>query len=275
MTAGLPPRRRASRMPLLRFASLGSGSRGNALVVESAGGDGCTRLLLDCGFGPRELIRRLARLGLAGADLDAILVTHEHGDHSAGVFACARRFGLPVFLSHGTLAAVPRNGIAPPAVHVIDSHRPFRIGAVEIHPFPVPHDAREPVQYVFAAGAHRLGVLTDAGAATPHISSMLSGCQALVLECNHDAGMLARGRYPRHLKQRIAGPYGHLENNAAAELLSLLDRSGLRHLVAAHISQENNTPQLACRALAQAGGYAEDWVCAASQDEGFPWRTLE
>ena len=258
----------------MRFASLGSGSRGNALVVESEVDGLCTRVLLDCGFGPRELVRRLARLGLSGDSLDAILVTHEHGDHSAGVFACARRFGLPVYLSHGTLAGVPRHGVAQPVLQVIDSHTPFRIGALEIHPFPVPHDAREPVQYVFEDLSHRLGVLTDVGAATPHIKSMLDGCHALVLECNHDGDMLERGRYPRHLKQRIAGPYGHLENAAAAALLAALDRSTLQHLVAAHISQENNTPQLARDTLSAACGYEREWIVVASQDEGFAWLEL-
>ena len=258
----------------MRFASLGSGSRGNALVVEVEKDGACTRVLLDCGFGPREMVRRLARLGLVGESLDAILVTHEHGDHSAGVFACARRFDLPVYLSHGTLAGVPRHGVAPPLLQVIDSHAPFRIGGLSIHPFPVPHDAREPVQYLFDDGRHRLGVLTDVGAATPHIKSMLDACDGLVLECNHDREMLERGRYPRHLKQRIAGPYGHLENAAAAALLDTLDRSKLQHLVAAHISQENNTPQLARSALAATGACSEARIVVASQDQGFPWLAL-
>ena len=258
----------------MRFASLGSGSRGNALVVEVESEGICTRVLLDCGFGPRELARRLARLDLTGESLDAILVTHEHGDHSAGVFACARRFGVPVYLSHGTLAGVPRHGVAQPVLQVIDSHAPFRIGNLEIHPFPVPHDAREPVQYVFTDGSHRLGVLTDVGAATPHIKSMLDGCHALVLECNHDRQMLEVGRYPRHLKQRIAGPYGHLENAAAAALLEALDRSQLQHLVAAHISQENNTAQLARDCLAAVAGPLGQGIVVATQDEGFAWLVL-
>ena len=258
----------------MRFASLGSGSRGNALVVEADAGGVTTRVLLDCGFGPRELALRLARLGLTGDDLDAVLVTHEHSDHSAGVMKCARRFAMEVFLSHGTLACLPQDRGVPPVLKVIDSHQVFAIGALEIQPFPVPHDAREPVQFVFSDGRHHLGVLTDTGAATPHILTMLDGCDALVLECNHDKAMLANGSYPRHLKQRIAGRFGHLDNQAAADLLAALDCSQLQHIVAAHLSEQNNTPELARAALAGALGCALDWIGLANQDQGCAWREL-
>lgn len=258
----------------MRFASLGSGSRGNALVVEADERGAKTRVLLDCGFGPRELALRLARLGLSPDDLDAILVTHEHSDHSAGVYKCARRHQLEVFLTHGTEAAMPRDRGEPPLTRIIDSHAAFTIGALEIRPFPVPHDAREPVQFVFCDRRHRLGVLTDTGGATPHIIAMLDVCDALVLECNHDSEMLSRGAYPWHLKQRIAGRFGHLDNQAAARLLAALDRSRLQHLVAAHLSEQNNTPQLARAALAGAAACAEDWIVIASQDEGSPWCEL-
>ncbi len=258
----------------MRFASLGSGSRGNALVVETDEKGAKTRVLLDCGFGPRELALRLARLGLVPDDLDAILVTHEHSDHSAGVYKCARRHGLKVFLTHGTQAAMPRDRGEPPLLAIIDSHAAFAIGALEIRPFPVPHDAREPVQFVFCDRHHRLGVLTDTGGATPHIIAMLDACDALVLECNHDSEMLNRGDYPWHLKQRIAGRFGHLDNQAAARLLAALDRSRLQHLVAAHLSEHNNTPQLARAALAGAAACAEEWIVIASQNEGSFWREL-
>ncbi len=258
----------------MRFASLGSGSRGNALVVEAEAGGRKTRVLVDCGFGPRELERRLARLGLVPEDLDALVVTHEHGDHSAGVMKLAQRHRLDVFLTHGTLAAMPKSRHRAPSLRVIDGHCAFAVGALEIAPFPVPHDAREPVQYLFGDGRHRLGVLTDTGAATPHIRAMLDACDALVLECNHDRDMLADGAYPRHLKQRIAGRFGHLDNQAAAALLAGLDRSRLQHLVAAHLSEQNNTPQLARAALAEAIGCAAEWVGVAGQDEGFSWREL-
>lgn len=251
----------------MRFASLGSGSRGNALVVEAAG----TRLLLDCGFGPRNLASRLARVGLAPEDLDAIVVTHEHADHLGGVAACARRYGIDVFLTHGTLSVAELGDVV---ARVFDSHLPFAIGGIEVRPFPVPHDAREPVQFVFSDGAGRLGVLTDAGCVTPHMVDMLSGCHALVLECNHDMAMLEAGHYPPHLKRRIAGRYGHLDNLAAAELLTRIDRSCLRQVVAAHLSQENNTPTLACAALATVLGCTPGEVGVADQEAGCDWRDV-
>lgn len=254
----------------MRFASLGSGSQGNALVIES----GDTRILLDCGFGISEINARLARLGLAAADLDAILVTHEHDDHGGGVARLARRYDLPVYLTWGTLCALDAGGGAPPGTVIIDNHGPFAIGDVEVRPYPVPHDAREPAQFVLGDGAVSLGVLTDTGEMTPHIAQMLSGLEALVLECNHDRDLLANGPYPARLKERIAGRYGHLDNDAAAQLLRELDCSRLRHLVAAHLSQQNNTPELARSALAGALNCAPEWIGVATQDEGFAWREI-
>lgn len=254
----------------MRFASLGSGSRGNALLVEA----GATRLLLDCGFGPREIASKLSRLGLSPEDLSGILVTHEHSDHIAGAYKLATRHRLAVWMTHGTFAAAPQGRSGIPRVQLIDSQQFFQVGDLQIHPFPVPHDAREPVQFVFSDGRHRLGVVTDLGSSTPHVERMLTGCDALVLECNHDEDMLQRGGYPPHLKQRIAGRFGHLDNAASATLLAALDTSKLQHLVAAHLSQQNNTPVLARTALAEVLGCAELWVGVADQEEGFDWRAL-
>jgi phosphoribosyl 1,2-cyclic phosphodiesterase len=253
---------------VIRFASLGSGSKGNALLVESC----ATRVLVDCGFGPREMAVRLERLGVAPDSVAAVLVTHEHADHVGGAASCAARFGWTIHASHGTSAAAGR--LADAGVRHFDSHASFGIGDIEVHPYPVPHDAREPTQFVFSDGATRLGVLTDAGAITPHIVAMLKECAALVLECNHDAELLAKGRYPPSLKRRIAGGFGHLENGAAAELLGAVDKRRLSHVIAAHLSEENNTPDLARGALARALGCAPDWIGVASQAEGFGWREL-
>lgn len=254
----------------MRFASLGSGSRGNALLVEA----GATRVLLDCGFGPREVAFRLGRLGLAAEDLAGILITHEHSDHVAGAFKLAARHHLTIRMTHGTSSAMSPGGEEVPGVELIDSHQPLRIGDLEVHPFPVPHDAREPVQFVFSDGRHRLGVLSDLGSSTPHVERMLSGCDALVLECNHDADMLQKGGYPPHLKRRIAGRFGHLDNSASAALLAALDTSRLQHLIAAHLSQQNNTPGLARAALAGVLGCAGEWIAVADQETGFDWRDL-
>lgn len=251
---------------MIRFASLGSGSKGNALLVES----GSTRVLLDCGFGPREVVTRLARLGVAAESIDAVLVTHEHADHVGGAARCAVRYGWTVHASHGTAAAATQ--LDDVTVRRFDSHTSFVIGDLEIHPYPVPHDAREPTQFVFSDGAQKLGVLTDTGMVTPHIAAMLAECAALVLECNHDATMLANGRYPLPLKRRIAGDFGHLDNAAAAGLLRGIGGRRLRHVIAAHLSEENNTPELARDALAQALGCTADWIGVATQTEGFAWR---
>lgn len=255
----------------MRFASLGSGSQGNALVVET----GATRIMLDCGFSVRQCELRLARLGLDPAQIDGVLVTHEHADHIAGVFKFARKHGVTVWLTHGTYSVLREPPEKLPSCRLIDSHSPFAIGDLEITPYPVPHDAREPVQYVFGDGERRLGVLTDAGCLTPHILDTLSGCAALFLECNHDAGMLAANvDYPPVLKRRIAGRLGHLDNATAASLLNQIDCSRLQHVVAAHLSLQNNTPTLAAAAVSAALSCQADWVAVANQEYGIDWRML-
>lgn len=254
----------------MRFASLGSGSEGNALLVEAAG----TRLLMDCGFGLNDSIARLARLGISPERLDGILVTHEHGDHSGGVARLARKFGLPVWLTHGTLRGLSGKLSGVERICEIDPHRPFSIGDIEITPYPVPHDGAEPVQFVFGDGARRLGVLTDAGSSTPHIEAVLGGCDALVLECNHDSDMLMNGDYPWSLKQRVGGRFGHLNNRDAAAILSRLETGRLQHLVAAHLSRSNNTEALALEALVATLGCEPGWITVATQQEGFGWREI-
>lgn len=256
---------------MMRFASLGSGSAGNALVVEAKQ----TRLLIDCGFSLREATRRLARLGLEPAQLTAVLVTHEHSDHVSGVFKFAARHHLKIYITHGTLEAVQRVQSTPtPDINIIDSHSKSEINDIVVEAYPVPHDAREPVQFTFGDGNLKLGVLTDTGMTTPLIESVLSCCQALVLECNHDMDLLMKGSYPWPLKQRINSRYGHLSNAAAAELLANLDNSRLQHIIAAHLSGKNNTSQLARKALSIALNTTESWVGVADQKTGFSWRQI-
>jgi phosphoribosyl 1,2-cyclic phosphodiesterase len=257
----------------MRFASLGSGSEGNALLVESVSGTTTTRVLLDCGFSAKEVERRLARLDVRADEIDAILITHEHTDHIGGALTLARKWSIPLHMSWGTARAVGADE-APVDLHVLWGDESVVVGDLEVLPYTVPHDAREPLQYVFSDGASRLGVLTDVGVATTHITNVLSGCDALVLESNHDVGMLASSRYPASLKARIGGMHGHLNNDAAAGILAALDRSKLRHLVAAHLSQQNNLPELAQAALAAVlGGTAAD-VMVATQADGFDWLSL-
>lgn len=253
----------------LQFASLGSGSRGNATLIEHES----TCLLVDNGFSVVELERRLSRAGRSLDDLGAILVTHEHGDHMRGVAALARRTQLPVWMTTGTAAAVEQCHLID--LHLFNCHQPFAIDDLQVQPFPVPHDAREPAQFVFSDGSRQLGVLTDVGRSTPHIEALLNRCDALLLECNHDTGMLANGRYPPPLKQRVSSDHGHLSNDQAAGLLERIDCSRLQHIVAAHLSEENNTPDQARSALAGALNCTPDWIAVCDQKAGLPWRSIE
>ena len=258
---------------MLRFASLGSGSGGNALLVEAREGSRCTRVLLDCGFNGRALALRLARLGLAPSDLDAIVVTHEHGDHIGGVAVVARRHRLPVYASAGT-ARAGRLDEAGLALECVGSGQAVAIGAIEVHPYAVPHDAAEPLQVVFSDGASRLGVLTDIGMPTAAVQAALDGVNALVLEANHDLDLLWGGPYPGFLKARIAGAFGHLSNAQAAGLLAGLDTTRLRCLVAAHLSCTNNRADLARAALAGALGWPHEAVIVADQAQGCDWQAV-
>jgi phosphoribosyl 1,2-cyclic phosphodiesterase len=257
---------------LLRFASLASGSSGNCLVADAAG----TRVLIDCGLNLTDTERRLARLALQPSEIAALLVTHEHSDHACGVFDFAAAHGVPVYLTYGTMVALKAEGKVTEGVKtiVIDARQAFAVGAMQVMAFTVPHDAREPVQYVLSDGDKRLGVLTDIGAPTPHVEQMLNGLDALVLECNYDRDMLWNGAYPKWLKQRIAGPFGHLDNVDSGKLLAALDCTRLQHLVGAHLSEHNNRPEHARAALAAALGCDESWIGLATQAEGFGWRDL-
>ena len=254
----------------MRFASLGSGSEGNGLLLEV----GATRVLADCGFALSETVARLARLGVTADSLDAILITHEHDDHVGGAARLARKFNIPVWVTHGTLQAAGKALAAVEEVRIFDCHQRFAVGDIEIEPYTVPHDAREPSQFVFSDGACRVGLLTDAGSLTAHMQSVLSGLDALILECNHDLDMLWDSGYPQRLKERIAGKFGHLDNHTAAELLTLVDCRRLKHLVAAHLSKQNNTPELARAALARGLNCELEWVGVATQSDGFAWREV-
>ena len=255
----------------MRFASLGSGSEGNSLLVECTVDGRTVRLLIDCGFGVREFKRRLARVGLAPADVDALLVTHEHSDHIGGASRVCASFDIPLYMTAGTALAGLGADPADARCTVIDSHACFELNGVLVQPVPVPHDAREPVQFVIDDGAARLGVLTDLGRSTAHVVRSMSRLDAIVLECNHDEHMLEAGDYPYSLKRRIGGGFGHLNNRAASALLGAIDHSRLRTVVAAHLSRSNNRPELAREALARAWGDGPESIVVADQDDGLDW----
>jgi phosphoribosyl 1,2-cyclic phosphodiesterase len=259
---------------MLRFKSLGSGSAGNATVIEGCSGLHVTRLLVDCGLGIKALDARLARAGLLASQIDAIFITHEHGDHIGCARALSLRERIPVWMSAGTYAAIGApdfEGGYRPALDGVA----IDLGEIQVLPFTVPHDAREPLQLRCSDGGTRhLGVLTDLGHATAHVLQHLAGCSALLLECNHDAALLAQSVYPEFLKQRVGGRYGHLSNDAAAEIAKSLDHPALAHIVAAHLSRQNNHPDLARAALATALGRTAADIAVADQAAGSDWISL-
>jgi phosphoribosyl 1,2-cyclic phosphodiesterase len=255
---------------MIRFKSLGSGSSGNATVIQAREGAQLTHLLLDCGLGIRQLDKRLAQAGLEAAQIDAIFITHEHADH----IGCARQFALrqniPVFMSHGTYAAIGQPDLGG-LLRLVCDGMAVEVGALQLQPFTVPHDAREPLQLSCTDGATRLGLLTDLGHASPHVLDQLAGCATLLLECNHDPGMLAASTYPAFLKRRVGGAWGHLANEAAGQIASALRTSGLKQVVAAHLSEQNNRPELARAALAAAMGCEAHEIAVADGPSGCGW----
>ena len=252
----------------MRFASLGSGSKGNATLVQA----GDTLVMIDCGFSLRETTRRLDLLGLSPQQLTAILVTHEHSDHCSGVAVLSRKHNIPVYLTHGTYSSGRCDNCF--SSHHIDFAGNFSIGCLDVKAVAVPHDAKEPCQYVFFYKGKSLGILTDLGSITPHVIESYRGCDGLVLEFNHDQKLLREGVYPHHLKRRVGGDWGHLNNEQAACLLDQIDHTTLRHLVIAHISENNNSQQLAERALLSVLPSLDD-VVWADQANGFDWLSLE
>lgn len=247
----------------LRFCALASGSRGNALLVEHDD----TLLLIDCGLPLRRLAERLAAVGRDLEKIDAVLVTHEHGDHSRGLGALSRRRAIPVFTTPGTARAVDAITDFEPLRHGCE----LRIGSLRVEPFPVPHDAREPCQFVFAAGGRRLGLLTDTGHATPVIRQALAACDALAIEFNHDSHMLENGPYPDAVKARVGSRLGHLNNGQAADLLAELVHPGLQCVVGLHLSERNNSPDRVRSAAARVTDHSGVELRLAAQDEPTRW----
>lgn len=257
----------------MRFCSLGSGSGGNSTLIEASQGITRTRLLVDAGFSLRELVKRLARAGCEPDEVDAVFITHEHGDHIGCALAFATRYRVPLIMSRGTWRAVGDEAFEPALLHLTRCGDALPLGDMELRPFSVPHDAHEPLQLVLDDGALRLGIVTDLGSAPADVSDALAGCQALLLECNHDEALLRGGPYHPALKKRILGSHGHLSNAAAADLLARCLHPGLGLVAAAHLSEHNNTPELAQAALSDVLGGRSD-LRVAHPKLGLDWMTL-
>lgn len=250
----------------MRFASLGSGSRGNSTLVEH----GKTLLMIDNGFSVKEAERRLARLDVSADQITAILVTHEHADHAAGVSRFSKRHKTPVWASFGTAAML--KGVS--LLNTFNSHQSFELGEIQVKPIPVPHDAREPTQFAFKSNNLELAVMTDTGSITQHMVDALSQCDALLLECNYDRDMLLNGIYPESLKRRVMGDWGHLDNQQAISLLQRLNTSNLQHLVLAHVSEKNNSHELVLDSVSRAIQCDRAWLEVIDQNDGMAWRNL-
>jgi phosphoribosyl 1,2-cyclic phosphodiesterase len=234
----------------MRVIVLGSGSAGNATLVES----GDARILVDAGFSGRDLERRLCAAEVDPASISAIVITHDHGDHTRGMGVLARRFALPLYMTRRThsVCASLLNGTED--VRTYSSTQPFTLGTLEVRPFLTVHDAADPVAVTVRdteSGA-RLGIATDLGRPTAAVRAELAGCNMLVLEANHDDALLWSGPYPWSVKQRIASSHGHLSNRAAGELARELFHAGLRTIVLAHLSEHCNHRELAKEAVGAA-----------------------
>ena len=262
----------------LRIRNLGSGSSGNATLIEASSGVCRSHVLVDCGLSLTELEYRMQASGLNLTDLDAVFVTHEHSDHwGRATGALCRQLGIPIWSSRGTLDAMIAD--AGETLEGLDWRLardgvPIAVGEVQVWPFTVPHDAREPLQLCCTDGDRSFGILTDLGHASAHVVRSLQGLHGLLLETNHDSDLLSRSAYPAFLKQRIASDLGHLSNTQSAQLLQSLLHPGLSLVLAAHLSARNNTPELASAALASVIGCVSSDVPVADPVGGSTWFTV-
>lgn len=248
----------------MKIASLGSGSKGNATIVS---GDG-TNILIDCGFSLRQFEKRLALLSMSPQDIDALLLTHEHSDHCSGVVRLVSKFGMPVWTTFGTGRAVFESNSD---FNQLSGGRFITIGSFNVLPVTVPHDAGEPVQFIFCHNetGKKLGILTDTGHITRHIIDAYENLDGLLLEFNYDQNMLENGPYPYFLKQRISGSLGHLSNDQSIGLLKKINTQHLSCLIVAHISEKNNSPSIVENQLDQLDSIPQPIM--ASQTSGFGW----
>jgi len=253
----------------IAIASLGSGSNGNATLIRVES----SLLLIDAGFTARKLVARMNALGVYPEQLSAILISHEHIDHTRGLAVLARKFNIPVWLTAGTFAGLREDTIGRP--ELIHPHGCYRIADAQVSVFPIPHDAREPCQFIVGDGKHRIAVATDMGCVTPHVSAQLQRLDSLLIEANYDPLMLANGSYPVHLQRRISGSYGHLSNEQALALLQRIETGSLQHVLLGHLSGNNNTPQHVRNSVADFRTEAGTNVDVLSREQASDWYFLQ
>ena len=266
MTALLDPMqhsRSSITRPNLSVCLLASGSKGNAIYVS----DGQTSILVDAGLSGKEIERRMQAKGLAPETLQAIVVSHEHVDHVRGVGVLSRRYKLPVYISPETLKQCGQIGRLTDA-RFFQCGTGFRVHSLAVRPFSTTHDAIDPAGFIVEHNGIKLGIATDLGRATTLVKNQLKDCSILIIEANHDTDMLMNGPYPWHLKQRIKGRNGHLSNEDTQHLLQEVQHSGLRHVVLAHLSEINNTPDKALACTRRALGPYQFSLTVSSQDKG-------
>ncbi|HBS41956.1 MAG TPA: MBL fold metallo-hydrolase [Oceanospirillales bacterium] len=254
----------------MRYLSLGSGSRGNATLVEYRS----SALLIDCGFSRRTLLQRLEQAGASPGWLQGVLVTHEHADHAKGILTVCDHLQIPFYTSFGT--ARKMDCLEHPLWRCIRSCETVKIGSMKVLPVVVPHDAHEPLQFVIESDdGHKLGILSDLGSLTPHLVDAYRGCHALQVEANHDPVMLQNGPYPPSLKVRVAGDYGHLSNEQCADFIRRVSWPGLSRVTVGHISEKNNHPDLVAQALSGALQCQPEDVILLEQDLVSDWYQVQ
>ncbi len=255
-------------MQNLGVLSLGSGSKGNATLVRFS----TTLLLVDNGYSCKELEARLFARGIKPEEITAVLVTHEHGDHFNGVPALSNKYKIPVWMSPGTSLHPKASKLKN--LNLFNNHQPFKLGEINILPVTVPHDSREASQFTFEANQQKVGILTDIGHVTPYVVEQYRDCDILLLEFNHDFELLMNGVYPDKLKARVGGRFGHLSNQQACEFLREDIKQRLKYLVAMHVSEENNRPEIVLQSIESTKLGEQVEVSIAHQKKGFDWINL-
>jgi len=253
----------------MKFCSLGSGSSGNSYLVSKNN----TNILVDCGFSITELENRMSKREIKPSEMTAIFLTHEHDDHSKGAFVFAKKYNKPIYLTYGTLKMCQKRikKSYNLSINIISPLDTLELNDFMIHVIPVPHDAREPVQFKFESEEKTLAIITDLGFGNKELINSIQQINALILESNHDENLLRQSRYPKNLKDRIRGNYGHLSNEGSLEILKKLNLDNLKWLGAAHLSKENNSPDLVKDLWKKV---FEDKINIIDPDFGLPWVSI-